>query len=84
MDRAPFAGLACGKGTLQEERMATPTLTRPEGSEPKDFDVSRRGVAGLFFAGYAAFAASADAAPIHTDDAGLITAEVMAMNSVAT
>jgi carboxymethylenebutenolidase len=46
-------------------------LTRPEGSEPQDFNHSRRTVAGLFFAGYALAAVSADAAPIATDAQGL-------------
>lgn len=49
-----------------------PTLTRPEGSEPRDFDISRRALPALFFAGYAAAAVSATAEPIHTDAAGLI------------
>jgi carboxymethylenebutenolidase len=48
------------------------TLTRPEGSEPQDFHVSRRAVAGLFFTGYAVAAFSADAAPITTSDDGLV------------
>lgn len=52
-------------------------LTRPEGSEPRDFSPSRRGaLGGVFFAGYAAAALSAEAAPIVTDEVGLITAEV--------
>jgi carboxymethylenebutenolidase len=45
-----------------------PTLTRPEGSEPRDFNLSRRALPGLFFAGYAAAAVSAQAEPIHTDE----------------
>jgi carboxymethylenebutenolidase len=53
------------------------TLTRPEGSRAEDFHLSRRGVAAVFFAGYAAAAFSADAEPIHTDEAGLITETVM-------
>jgi carboxymethylenebutenolidase len=53
------------------------TLTRPEGSLPEDFHLSRRGVAAAFFSGYAAYAFSADAEPIHTDEAGLITETVM-------
>jgi carboxymethylenebutenolidase len=53
------------------------TLTRPEGTAPQDYHLSRRGVAGVFFAGYAAAAFSADADPIHTDEAGLITETVM-------
>jgi carboxymethylenebutenolidase len=52
-------------------------LTRPEGSEPRDFDLSRRALPGLFFAGYAAAAVSASAAPITTDTLGLITDTVM-------
>ncbi|MFI4935716.1 MAG: dienelactone hydrolase family protein [Caulobacterales bacterium] len=53
------------------------TLTRPEGPEPEDLHLSRRGIAAMFFAGYAAAALSADAAPIHTDEAGLTTETVM-------
>ena len=55
--------------------MAPPitTLTRPEGSAPDDFKLSRRGIAGLMFSGYAAYALSAEAEPIHTDDVGLVT-----------
>lgn len=53
-------------------------LTRPEGPEPGDFRPSRRGaLGGLFFAGYAAAAVSAEAAPIVTDEAGLVTADVL-------
>lgn len=47
-------------------------LTRPEGGYPVDFKLSRRAAAGVFFAGYAAAALSAEAEPIHTDAAGLI------------
>ncbi len=43
------------------------TLTRPEGSRPEDFAHTRRGLAGLFFAGYAAAAFSAHAETVHTD-----------------
>ncbi len=53
-------------------------LTRPDGSRPEDFHMSRRGLAAaLFFSGYAPFALSADAQPIHTDEAGLVTGPVM-------
>jgi len=53
-------------------------LTRPDGSRPQDFDLSRRGLAAaIFFSGYAAYALSADAEPIHTDEAGLITETVL-------
>jgi carboxymethylenebutenolidase len=48
-----------------------PRLTRPEGAEPQDFNLSRRGLAGLLTAGYAAYAYAADAAPIVTDTEGL-------------
>ena len=52
-------------------------LKRPDGPEPDDFHLSRRGaLAGAFFAGYAVAAFSADAEPIHTDETGLITAKV--------
>lgn len=52
-------------------------LTRPEGNLPGDLNLSRRAVASVFFAGYAAAAVSADAAPITTDTTGLITETVM-------
>lgn len=52
-------------------------LTRPDGTPPQDLHLSRRGVGGLFFAGYAAAALAADAEPIVTDSAGVITQEVM-------
>lgn len=52
-------------------------LNRPEGPVPGDFDVSRRALGGLFFAGYAVAALSAEAEPIHTDEAGLICETVM-------
>ena len=52
-------------------------LTRPEGSEPQDFHLSRRGVASLFFAGFAVSAFSAQAAPVVTDAVGLITGDEM-------
>lgn len=51
-------------------------LTRAEGPEPQDFQLSRRGIAALMFAGYAAYAASAEAEPIHTDEAGLVVEQV--------
>jgi len=47
-------------------------LTRPDGAEPQDFHLSRRGVAAVFFSGYAAAAVSALADPIKTDAVGLI------------
>jgi carboxymethylenebutenolidase len=50
---------------------SSPLLTRPEGSEPTDFNLSRRGLAGLLSAGYAAYAFSAEAEPIVTDTTGL-------------
>ena len=54
-----------------------PSLTRPEGSEPQDLHLSRRGLAGLFFAGYAVAALSAEAAPVTTDSIGLAVADVL-------
>lgn len=53
------------------------TLTRPEGSPAADFTRTRRGLAGLFFAGYALAAFSAEAEPIHTDAEGLVTGKVL-------
>lgn len=49
-----------------------PPLTRPEGPEAGDFALSRRGLAGLMFGGYAVAALSAEAAPITTDAEGLV------------
>jgi carboxymethylenebutenolidase len=54
-----------------------PTLTRPEGTQPGDLNVSRRLLGGLFFAGYAAAAVSAQAETIQTDEEDLITGAVM-------
>ncbi len=54
--------------------METPfNLTRPEGSSPEDFHVSRRGIAGLFFFGYAAAVSPVNAEAITTPDTGLFT-----------
>lgn len=58
--------------------MTAPLLTRPEGAEPSDFTLSRRGLAGLFATGYAAYALSAEAAPITTDTQGLIIDNALA------
>ena len=52
------------------------TLKRPDGDLPEDFHLSRRGVAAAIFAGYALAAFSAEAEPIHTDAAGLVTETV--------
>lgn len=52
-------------------------LTRPEGTEPGDLNLSRRALGGLFFAGYAAAAVSAEAQPIATPEDGLIAETVM-------
>lgn len=52
------------------------TLTRPEGTNPSDLNLSRRGLAAAVFGGYAVYAFSAEAAPIKTDDAGLDTETV--------
>ena len=55
-----------------------PSLTRPEGTPAADLHLDRRRLLGgaTFAAGYAAFALSAEAAPITTDEAGLVTASV--------
>jgi carboxymethylenebutenolidase len=59
------------------------TLTRPEGSEPEDFRVTRRAVTTMFFAGYAVAALSAEAAPIRTSPEGLLVEEVLIPNGAA-
>jgi carboxymethylenebutenolidase len=56
-------------------------LTRAEGPRPEDFNLSRRALAqralgGMIFAGYAAAALAAEAAPITTDSQGLETAAI--------
>ena len=48
------------------------TLTRPEGTEPGDLDLTRRGLASLLAAGYAAFSTGADAAATMTPGDGLV------------
>lgn len=48
------------------------TLTRPEGTRPEDLHITRRSVAALIAAGYAAIAVSADAAAITTSADGLV------------
>ena len=54
-----------------------PFLLRPEGNAPEDFHLSRRSLAGLFFAGYALAARAAAAQPIRTDMAGIAAARVL-------
>lgn len=51
-------------------------LTRPEGSDPDDFRLSRRLLGGLFFAGYATAALAQDARPVSTPADGLTIATV--------
>jgi carboxymethylenebutenolidase len=55
-------------------------LTRPEGSEPADFHLTRRAAVSMFFAGYALAAVSAEAAPITTPADGLTIEEVLIPN----
>jgi carboxymethylenebutenolidase len=55
-------------------------LTRPEGSEPEDFHLTRRTAVSMFFAGYALAAVSAEAAPIVTPADGLTIEEVLIPN----
>ncbi len=49
------------------------TLKRAEGVVPEDFQLSRRAVGAIIFAGYAAAGLSVEAEPITTDEDGLIT-----------
>src|SRR4051812_28117748 len=55
-------------------------LTRPEGSQPQDFHVTRRAAVSMFFAGYALAAVSADASPVVTPADGLTIEEVLIPN----
>ncbi len=64
-------------------RRTLDNLTLPEGSLPQDFHLSRRALTGMFFAGYAVAALSADAAPILTPDDGLIIDEPLIPNGAA-
>ena len=52
------------------------SLTRADGPQPEDFHLSRRMLGGMIFAGYAAAALAAEAAPIVTDAEGLDTATI--------
>ena len=54
-----------------------PTLTRPDGTQADDLNLSRRGFAGVVAMGYAAFAAGADAQPIVTPADGLLLNNVV-------
>ncbi|MEK7454936.1 MULTISPECIES: dienelactone hydrolase family protein [Sphingomonadaceae] len=58
-------------------------LTRPEGSLPEDFHLTRRAVAGMFFGGYALAAFSAEAAPITTSADGLVIEGVTIPNGAS-
>ncbi|OYY89875.1 MAG: hypothetical protein B7Y45_09920 [Sphingomonas sp. 28-66-16] len=55
-------------------------LTRPEGTEPQDFHVTRRTATSMFFVGYALAAVAADAKPVTTPADGLIIEEVLIPN----
>ncbi|MFN3521432.1 MAG: dienelactone hydrolase family protein [Phenylobacterium sp.] len=52
------------------------TLTRPEGTQPEDLNLSRRALGAAVFAGYAVSALSAKAEPIKTDASGLVAGTV--------
>lgn len=57
------------------------TLIRPEGPQAEDMILNRRAlgagaVGGLFFAGYAPAALAAQASPVTTDSAGLVSEDV--------
>ena len=52
------------------------TLTRAEGNWAGDLDLTRRSIALALAGGYAVAAFSAEADPIHTDEAGLVTETV--------
>lgn len=57
------------------------TLTRPDGTEPQDLHLTRRGaVASMFFAGYALAAVAADAQPVTTPEDGLVIEEALIAN----
>jgi carboxymethylenebutenolidase len=56
------------------------TLTRPEGNQPGDLHLTRRGAVSMFFAGYALAALSAEAKPITTAADGLVIDEVLIPN----
>lgn len=52
------------------------TLTRADGNWAGDLDLSRRSIALALAGGYAVAAFSAEAEPIHTDEAGIVTENV--------
>lgn len=51
-------------------------LTRPDGNWAGDLDLTRRSIAMALAGGYAVAAFDANAEPIHTDEEGLVTANV--------
>ena len=55
-------------------------LTRPDGSSPQDFNVSRRTAVSMFFAGYAVAAVGVNAKPVTTPADGLVIEEVLIPN----
>ena len=55
-------------------------LTRPDGSSPQDFNVSRRTAVSMFFAGYAVAAVGVYAKPVTTPTDGLVIEEVLIPN----
>ncbi len=60
------------------------TLTRPDGTQPQDLHLTRRGaVASMFFAGYALAAVAANAKPVTTPDDGLVIEESLIPNGAA-
>lgn len=59
-------------------------LTRPEGSEPQDFHLTRRTAVSMFFAGYAVAAVAVNAKPVTTPADGLVIEEVLIPNGAAT
>ncbi|WP_425230698.1 dienelactone hydrolase family protein [Sphingomonas sp.] len=57
-----------------------PTLTRPDGTQPQDLHLTRRGAVSMFAAGYALAGWSAEARPVTTPTAGLTIEEVLIAN----
>ena len=59
------------------------TLTRPDGTQPRDLHLTRRATVSMFFAGYAVAAISGHAKPVTTSTDGLLIEEVLIPNGAA-
>src|SRR5690606_30116238 len=73
---SPEPGSAAGCARTEGSFAMRIRLTRPEGTAAADLALSRRGLGGLMFMGYAAAALGARAQPVVTPEDGLVTRQV--------